>query len=245
MEKNRIRFVNEVRNQLDRALLNEKEIDEVVDIFTDTIVNDGVIHVFGCGHSQMFGEELCFRTGGLACINAIKIGHYNIYPKAKLSQVMERMEGFAPAVLDTMVTSSNDTMLIVSVSGRNAAGIDMAIAAKEKGMRVIGLTSLTYSENVSSRHSSGKLLKDVCDVVLDLCGIKGDAVLEDDRLPERFCSPSTVVGMSLLVGIVGDVIGALLDRGIEPPIWVSGNLDEGDALNKKHEERYKHRVVIV
>ena len=121
----------------------------------------------------------------------------------------------------------------------------MALAAKEKGMKVICVTSLDYSTQVTSRHSSGKLLKDVSDIVLDICGVKGDAVLEDERVSEKFCSTSTVVAMSLLIGIMGQAIQNLADEGIDPPIWVSGNLDRGDAINAEYIKKYKGRVDIL
>ncbi len=245
MKKRYNEFVEVMEEQLHEALKQETILDQCANAIATTVEKDGVIHVFGCGHSQMFGEELCFRTGGLVPINAIKIPQYNIYPKARLSQVMERTEGFAPEVLDTMWTSENDTMIIVSISGRNAAGIDMALAAKKKGMRVIGVTSLSYSTQVKSRHSSGKLLKDVSDIVLDICGVKGDSVLEDARVSEKFCSTSTVVAMSLLIGIVGESIQLLADKGMNPPIWVSGNLDRGDAINKEHMRKYKGKIDII
>lgn len=238
-------FAQIMNEQLQAALTQEDRLDECAKQLAYTVKNDGVIHVFGCGHSQMFGEELCFRTGGLVPVNAIMIPQYNIYPCARLSQMMERCEGFAPAVLDTMNTSEHDTMIIVSVSGRNAAGIDMALAAQKKGMKVICVTSLAYSTQVKSRHSSGKLLKDVSDIVLDICGIKGDSVLEHECVSEKFCSTSTVVAMTLLVGIVGEAIQILADQGINPPIWVSGNLDRGDEINNEYMKKYKGKVDII
>lgn len=245
MEKRYLEFAKIMNEQLQTALKQETILDECAKQLAYTVKNDGVIHVFGCGHSQMFGEELCFRTGGLVPVNAIMIPQYNIYPRARLSQMMERCEGFAPAVLDTMNTSEHDTMIIVSVSGRNAAGIDMALAAKEKGMKVICVTSLAYSTQVESRHSSGKLLKDVCDIVLDICGVKGDSVLQHEQVSEKFCSTSTVVAMTLLVGVVGEAIQILADQGINPPIWVSGNLDRGDEINNEYMKKYKGKVDII
>ena len=127
--KNRMtEFISIMESQLHRAM-EQKELLECAHLFANSILNDGIIHVFGCGHSQMFGEELCFRTGGLVPVNAIMIPQYNIYPKARLSQLMERQEGFAKGVLESMNPQPQDIMVIVSVSGRNAAGIDMAIAA--------------------------------------------------------------------------------------------------------------------
>lgn len=246
MQKKRyLEFAEIAQSQINEALKQEDILDQAAQIITDTMVHDGVLHVFGCGHSQMFGEELCFRTGGLVPINAIMIPQYNIYPNVKLSQIMERQEGVAKGVLESMETSNADTMLIVSVSGRNAAGIDMALAAKEKGMKVIAVSALQYSKNVTSRHSSKKRLMDVSDLTIDICGIKGDAVLEDERVSERFCSTSTVTAMTILIGVMGQVIQNMADLGINPPIWVSGNLDRGDEINKEHIRKYKHKVTIL
>ena len=37
-------------------------------------------------------------------------------------------------------------------------------------------------------------------------------------------------------------IKTLLDRGIEPPLWMSANLPGGDEANRRHEEKYFPRV---
>ena len=238
-------FAKIAQEQINEALKQEETMDLISVMLKECIENDGVMHVFGCGHSQMFGEELCFRTGGLVPINAIMVPQYNIYPSVSLSQIMERTEGVAEGVLLAQNPKPQDLMMIVSVSGRNAAGIDMALAAKKHGLKTICVTSLDYSNNVSSRHSSGKLLKDVCDVVLDICGVKGDSVLYDARVSEKFCAPSTGGAMALLVGIVGETITLLAEEGIDPPIWVSGNLDRGDKINAEHIKKYKGRVSIL
>lgn len=238
-------FAKIAQEQINEALKQEETMDLIAVMLKECIENDGVMHVFGCGHSQMFGEELCFRTGGLVPINAIMVPQYNIYPTVSLSQIMERTEGFAEGVLLAQNPKPQDLMMIVSVSGRNAAGIDMALAAKKHGLKTICVTSLDYSNNVTSRHSSGLMLKDVCDVVLDICGIKGDSVLYDERVSEKFCSTSTVVAMTLLVGIIGQTISLLADDGINPPIWVSGNVDRGDKINAEHIKKYRDRIDIL
>ena len=99
-------FTQIVKQQLDQALLQEEVLDKCAQVIAETIEKDRVVHVFGCGHSQMFGEELCFRTGGLVPINAIMIPQFNIYPRARLSQLMERNEGFAEGVFIVSNTPS-------------------------------------------------------------------------------------------------------------------------------------------
>ena len=140
---------------------------------------DRVIHVFGCGHSQMFAMEVFYRAGGLVPVNALLIPHLALFPKAKLSTMQERVEGFSKGYLDLEDTDEKDTMIIVSVSGRNAGVVDMALAAKEKGMKVVALVSSAFADATVSRHSSGKNLKEVADVVIDLKFVAGDAVLSD------------------------------------------------------------------
>lgn len=238
-------FAQVCSEQITAALTQEEVLDQAASVIAESIKNDGILHVFGCGHSQMFGEELCFRTGGLGAVNAIMTPYYGIYPHYRLSQLMERQEGFADTVFNMMNPQKQDVMLIVSVSGRNPAGIDMAMAAKKMGMIVIACTSLDYSNHVTSRHSSGLLLKDVADIVIDVCGVEGDAVLSHPDIKEKFCSTSTVVTMTVLVGLIGQVIEILADQGIEPPIWVSGNLDRGDEVNQKIAARYHDRVDIL
>ncbi|MCH4207666.1 MAG: sugar isomerase domain-containing protein [Solobacterium sp.] len=238
-------YYKEVEKQLQQSLQQEEQLDQAAEMIASTVANDGIVHVFGCGHSQMFGEELCFRTGGLVPINAIMIPQFNVYPKVRLSQLNERTEGIAYGVLDAQYTTPNDTMIVVSISGRNPAGIDMALAAKKKGMKTICLTSLDYTNKVTSRHSSGQKLKDVSDLVLDLPCVEGDAVLSDPNVKERFCSTSTVVGMSMLIGVMGEAIVKLGKMGKDVPIWVSGNLDRGDAVNAQYLKDYNGKVDIL
>ena len=238
-------FYDVVKKDLEFSLKQEDVLQKAVQVMVDCIASGGVIHVFGCGHSQMFGEELCFRTGGLVPINAITIPQYNIYPKVRYSQLMERTEGFVDGVLETMNSRRCDTMIVVSVSGRNPAGVEMAMAAKKRGMKVITLTSLDYCNHVTSRHSSGKLVKDIADIIIDMGGVKGDAALHHDKVAENFCAPSTVVDMSILVGLVGEVIVKLAEAGMEVPIWVSRNVDRGDQINQEYIKAYRGKVDVL
>ena len=73
-------FAAIAQEQIEVAMKQEEVLDACAQVMTDTVMHDGVIHVFGCGHSQMFAEELCFRTGGLVPVNAIIIPHYHIFP---------------------------------------------------------------------------------------------------------------------------------------------------------------------
>ena len=225
-------YYQAVSEQLERQVTEEEAtIEEAAQICAASVCADRLIHAFGCGHSQMFAMEIFYRTGGLVPVNALLLPHTALFPKAKLSTIQERMEGFASTYLDLEDTAAEDTMIIVSISGRNAMVIDMALAAKAKGMKVIALLSREFSDGVSSRHSSGKKLGDVADVVIDIKCVSGDACMAIEGISEKFGGTSTILGMTVIQMIMVRTVEICLEKGYTPDIWVSSNLDQGDQHN--------------
>lgn len=232
-----------VKEQLAQQFSEESEkIELAAKYCSDSVISQRIIHVFGCGHSQMFAMEVFYRAGGLVPVNALLIPHLALFPKAKLSTIQERVEGFADQYLDLEDIDERDTMIIVSISGRNACPVDMALAAKKKGMKVIALSSEKFSSSVTSRHSSGKLLKDIADVVIDIKCESGDACITMDEIPDKFCGTSTVLGMTIMDAIIAQTIENSVNKGYIPPIYVSSNLDRGDAINAEHIKNYSKKI---
>lgn len=132
--------------------------------------------------------------------------------------------------------------MIISLSGRNALPVEMAVTARGLGVRVIGVTSVAYATQTTSRHSSGTYLKDHCDIVIDSTIAVGDAELTLDTVPAPFAPASTVVTSALLQAVVATAAAALADRGIEPPLLRSGNIDGGHDWNARIMKRYGDRI---
>lgn len=234
-----IEFYEQVQKQMESQVeANSQTILDAAEACAKSIADKRVIHVFGTGHSQMFPMEVFYRAGGLVPVNALLTPHYSLSPKAKLSTNQERVEGFSNKYLELENTSSDDSMIVVSMSGRNASSVDMALEAKKIGMTVIAVTSLAFSNHVTSRHSSGKLLKDVADIIIDIKCVEGDAILSMDGLEPKFSGTSTVLGMLAMESIMARTIENLVDQGIEPPVYVSSNLDKGDDINKQLLDKY-------
>ena len=228
-----------VSRQLDQQFREEAaNIEQAAVHCADSVRRGRVIHVFGCGHSQIFAMEVFYRAGGLVPVNALLIPHLALFPKAKLSTLQERIEGFADQYLALENTDPADTMIVASISGRNAAVVDMALAAKSRGMTVIGLVSRQFAGSTTSRHSSGKNLAEVADVVIDIKCVSGDAALGIDGLDVNFCGTSTVLGVAVMEAIIAQTVENCVAAGYEPPIYVSSNLDRGDAINAEHIKNY-------
>lgn len=236
-------YYQTVDEQMRRQFAEEgTAIEQAAAYCAASVLARRVIHVFGCGHSQMFAMEVFYRAGGLVPVNALLIPHFALFPKAKLSTMQERAEGFSAGYLELEDTDSRDTMIIVSISGRNAAVVDMALAARRIGMKVIALVSHEFSECITSRHSSGKKLGDIADVLIDVKCVSGDAVMQMDQVEPRFCSTSTVLGMAVMEAIIAQTVENCVAQGYIPPIYVSSNLDKGDAVNAEHIRNYSKMI---
>ena len=125
----------------------ESERDVIVRagcVLADTIQQDGLIHVFGCGHSHMVCEELFYRAGGLACIDPIFEQSVMLHDGAYKSSHIERMADYAADVVSRYPIEAGDTFLAISTSGINSFPIEAAETAKRQGATVVGITSSCY-----------------------------------------------------------------------------------------------------
>lgn len=201
------------------------------------------VFVFGCSHAGMLSEEVFYRTGGLAILNPIFFSGtlLNTRPVTMTSK-LERLPGLGRIILEENGVRAGDCLILHSNSGRNTVPVEMAMVARETGVQTIGFTSLAHSRAVASRHPSGKKLYEVCDVVIDNCGVPGDAAIRLDGLAEPMGPTSTAVGASLIHAIVIEAVERLLADGITPPVFMSANLDGGDEHNRKLFREYKNNI---
>ena len=238
-----LEYYEVIKGQLEQQFMEEGEqIKKAARYWAESLKKGRVIHAFGCGHSQAFPQEIFYRAGGLVPVNALLIPHLALFPKAKLSTIQERMEGFAQTYLELENTDAADTMVIVSISGRNAMVVDMALAAKSLGMKVVALVSRKFADSTTSRHSSGKNLIDVADVAIDIKCVSGDAALSIEGVEPKFCGTSTVLGVAVMEAIVAQAVEYCVEDGYEPPIFVSSNLDKGDKINAEHLKNYRDLI---
>ncbi|CAL2057293.1 MULTISPECIES: SIS domain-containing protein [Streptomyces] len=238
-------FFDAAINLLHRLREEEAEaIESAGTLLADTVESGGRLFAFGAGHSSLAAQDVVYRAGGLALMNLLTVPGVvgvDVTP-ATLGSALERVDGLASAVLDTSPLRSGDALVIISLSGRNALPVEMAQRARALGIKVIGVTSVAYAAQTTSRHSSGTFLKDHCDLVLDSKIAVGDAELTLDTIPAPFAPASTVVTTALMQAVLATTAATLADRGIEPPLLRSGNVDGGHDWNNRVMDEYGDRI---
>ena len=237
-------YINKVTETINKAWFSQQEqLMRTAEMMAETIKRKSSVFVFGCSHAGILAEEVFYRTGGLAIMNPIFFSGVTLSTRpVTMTSDLERMSGLGKIILENNNVKSGDMLFIHSNSGRNTVPVEMAIEAHKKGVFVVGFTSLQHSNSVTSRHPSGKRLFEVCDIVIDNCGIPGDASIKLDGLEEMIGPTSTAVGTSLINGIVIETVERLIADGIVPPVFMSANLDGGDEHNRKIFEEYADNI---
>ncbi|RIV26463.1 sugar isomerase domain-containing protein [Alicyclobacillaceae bacterium I2511] len=221
-------------------------ITAVAEKFAESIEKGGVIHIFGTGHSKAFAMEMSNRAGGLVPMHMMSIDDLLRRGDLQLNDMkdpsIERTPQIANQLLDIYEIQSEDAALIISNSGRNGALVEMARLFKQKGMFVAGVTSMSHSTQVTSRHPSGKRLFEMVDLVIDNYGPLGDAFLSDPRLDAKVCSVSSISGAFIAQCLTAEITRALLQRNQTVSVLMSANLDGADERNEALVARYKGRI---
>jgi uncharacterized phosphosugar-binding protein len=211
----------------------------------ECIQKNGIVHVFGCGHSHMLGEELFYRAGGLAPINPILIEDLMLHKGAVRSSQLERKNNFAEQFMGNVNIQPEDIAIVVSTSGRNPVPIDVAKIVKNKGAFVISITSYIYTKGVTSRHKSGEFLYHAADLSIDNHILVGDALMAHESLDVTFGSGSTVVGTAIVNGIMVEAINIMIESNFEPPIFKSSNAEGAEEHNRELINKYKGRIPLL
>lgn len=235
-------YFNKINELLHLVEKSEKEnMDRAIELLTQASLNSNSIYIFGASHAGILAEEMYYRAGGMMTINAI-FGRELMLDRnpITITSKMERLEGYGSVLANSVKFKEGDILILHSVSGRNPVIIDLALSAHNLGVKIIALTNVMYSKATSSRHSTGKRLCEVADVVIDNHGDIGDASCTIKGIPQKVGPTSTVVGATILNTIVVEVCKNLIENGIEyPPIFYSANLDGGDELNQALFEKYQ------
>lgn len=240
-------LAHEIRSRLDRLAEHVREggLDPAIDLLVASIREGGVLQAFGTGHSEAFAMEIAGRAGGLipahriALRNVVLRGSRDV--EALTGPDLERDGSVVDELLALTELHPADVFLIASNSGVNSSIVGMALAAKERGHKVVAVTSLEHTNAVAPKHPSGKRLAEVADVVIDTLAPYGDATVtvgEGIKVGAVSSITAAYIAQALTVGVVT----RLLADGETPPVYVSANVPGGDEHNDKLTARYGGRI---
>ncbi len=199
----------------------------------ESIMKGGIVQAFGSGHSIASAMEAANRAGGLIPTKLILDPAEGMY---------EMVEGVGSQLVKYIEIKQEDTVIIISNSGRNPLGIELAMHVKAIGASLIVVTSLDVSKKLTSRHSSGKCLYEFADVVLNTHVPYGDASIMLEGMDTPVCGTSSIAANALIQGSVLESLEYMLDEGFEPPIYISANVDGGREYNAALEQKYAERM---
>jgi len=220
-------------------------IDAASGICAETIAKRGLVFVFGSGHSRFMCDEMTPRQGGFVgffpLVELSFSNHTAIVGANGLRGplYLEKYEGLAEEILKGFKFGQNDSFLIVSTSGIRPLVVEMALGAKGRGLKVIGLVSRQHCEGAKPNHSSGKKLTDIADVIIDNQCPPGDCAQFIPGLQWPTGPVSTITGAMAINMIRSATAEKLIARGISPVVLPSHHFPGSARPEEALEEFYE------
>jgi uncharacterized phosphosugar-binding protein len=207
------------------ARSNSEAFDRASSAFADTLANEGLIHLYGSGHSVLPVQEAFPRYGSYVGLNPLtdpRVMWHNVLGAGGVRELLwlERTEGYAGKFLDHQPLNSGDAIVIFGHSGRSASGIDAAIYAKKRGLIVVAVTARANLDKPAT-HTSRKRLADAADIVIDTGAPVEDAIVPIQGWRRPVAGSSTVLAMIMMHELIAETAQKLADRGIELPVFAS------------------------
>jgi uncharacterized phosphosugar-binding protein len=229
------RYFEAAGSLLQRLSADTEPIRQAAELCADALAAGHALHIYDSGH--MVSEELVRRAGGLVAFSRLA---FNL----EIDNLVRTRAG-APApgyryiehVFDGGTLRPGDVLFVGSVSGKSAGVVELAQQARAHGLKVIALTSVTYSSQLSSDHPSGRRLYEEGDVVLDNGAPYGDGMMPVEGLDVPLCPASGLGAALVLWAVTAGIVENLLARGIVPTVYPSVNLPGGVQLVQAADDR--------
>lgn len=227
-------YLHKIITCLEQIETDERErLDAVSRLVADTIKKDGLIFTFGCGHSHLPGLDAFYRAGGLANVSPMLDTDLMLHNGAAKSSRLEKMSGIATEIFRRYVPSEKDMIFIFSASGKNQIPIEMAQAAKTAGVKSVGVSAWSYIEK-------GGKLHNYVDIAIDCKVPYGDACMDVGE--KKMGGLSTYAACFILNTCLINGAKIVLEKGVIPPVYMSGNIEGGREHNFTLENVFMSRI---
>jgi uncharacterized phosphosugar-binding protein len=204
---------------------NAEAFDKASSAMAETLANQGLVHLYGSGHSVLPVQETFPRYGSYVGFNPLtdpRVMWHNVLGAGGVRELLwlERTEHYAEKFLDHQPLNAGDTIVIFGHSGSNSSGIDTALYAKERGLTVVAITARANMDKPAT-HSSGKRLPHAADIVIDTGAPVEDAIVPIKGWNRPVSGASTVLAMIMMHELISETAQKLAERGIELPVFAS------------------------
>ncbi len=219
-----------------------EKIEQAGDLFARSIRSGGRVYLFGSGHSVIPVLDIFPRYGSFVGFHPIydpRLMWFNVVGPGGARELLwlERQEGYVRNILASYTLEPRDSILIFSHGGLNAAPVEMALEAGQKGLKVVSVSSLQNRRLARATHSSGKKLADASDIAIDNCVPPEDALVSIEGI--KFAAGSTVAAVAIAMALVAETAARLVKEGARPPTFVSPNVglppDHNQNVFKEYE----------
>ena len=214
----------------------------------DAIAGDGLVHLFGTGHSRIPVEEMFPRYGSFPGFNPIvelsMTFHTQVVGANGQRQAMyiERMPGLAEVILGNFSFGPRDVMVVFSASGLTAVPVEMAKGARARGLRVIAVTSVAQSQSADPEPAAGIRLMEVADLVIDVCTPHADALVTIPGLDTPVGPGSTIGAVAIVNAIKVRTAELLVERGAMPPVMTRASAVGAERSRTLFDEAYREHA---
>lgn len=248
-------WISNARNIMDRIEQTQMEnIQKAATVMADSIECGRWVHTFGCGHATLPIEEMYPRIGGFVGFHPMIELPLSFFTRITGEMgvhqfvFLERVEGYGVEIMKGYNFDKRDTMWLFSHSGINNVNIDVALEAKKRGMKVVVFGSANEAKGKQTRHSCGKTIFDLADMVVDTCAPIGDASVTLKNHQDKIGPVSTMAFITCVWMTITTVAEILTDRGVRLYIHPSHNVPGDETAKERLEEAlavYKLRITGV
>jgi len=244
-----VAWMAEAAALLDRLATTQAEVIETASQWSaDAIAADGLVHLFGTGHSRIPVEEMFPRYGSYPGFNPMvelsMTFHTQVVGANGQRQAMfiERMPGLAEVILSNFSFGPRDVMVVFSASGLSAVPVEMARGARRRGLKVVAVTSVEQSMSEPPDPIVGSRLLDEADLVIDLCTPHADALVTVDGLDTPVGPGSTIAAVAVVNAIKVRTAELLVERGAMPPVITRASAVGADRSRQLFDDAYREHA---
>ena len=184
-----LRWMTEATGLLERLAATQADaMEQAARWCADAIAADGLVHLFGTGHSRIPVEEMFPRYGSYPGFNPIVELSMTFHTQVvgangqRQAMAIERTPGLAEVILSNFTFGPKDVLIVFSAGGTTAVPVEMARGGRRRGLKVIAVTSVAQTMASDVDPAAGARLVDEADLVIDLGTPHADAMVTLDGL---------------------------------------------------------------